>query len=189
MTHRALLLSLLADYQPKTEDELQDLHQTRIFVQEEESCFERSLEKGHITASAWLVNRENTHALLMLHAKLNLWCQLGGHCDGNGDVLFVAVKEAQEESGISHIIPVSNQIFDISIHPIPFYKGIPAHLHYDIRFLLQVQSEEVVKQNEESQALLWVSKSPSELPSQESSLLRLHRKWISYYLTSRENCT
>ena len=177
---RSLLLSLLDNYVPMTEEEAATQQRVIDFVQAQENCFERSLEIGHITGSAWLLDKEGSHALLMHHTKLDRWFQLGGHCDGEANVLAVALKEAQEESGIMDIAPVSFEIFDIDVHTIPEHNGIKAHEHYDIRFLLQVQSDEVVVQNKESKELRWIAKTsnPQDLPTQEASVLRMFDKWV-----------
>jgi 8-oxo-dGTP pyrophosphatase MutT (NUDIX family) len=78
------------------------------------------------------------------------WLQLGGHADGDNDILRVALKEASEESGISSIKDISEEIFDIDVHQIPANKNEKAHIHYDIRFILQVSSDEKIKINHES---------------------------------------
>jgi 8-oxo-dGTP pyrophosphatase MutT (NUDIX family) len=144
------------------------------FVEKYPNCFDRNLEIGHITASAWLLNQEGTKALLMHHAKINLWVQPGGHCDGDSNVLRVAIKEAQEESGILGIVPVMEDIFDIDIHEFPEKNGVKAHLHYDVRFLLQVNSHEALQKNEESNDLRWFD---SDLPTQDRSVMRMFEKW------------
>jgi 8-oxo-dGTP pyrophosphatase MutT (NUDIX family) len=170
-------LDLLKRYTPSS-DEVLVKEQMLAFIANNPSCFERSLEIGHITASAWLLNKDGTQALLMHHKKLNKWVQLGGHCDGDPHVLHVAIKEAQEESGILQIKPVSLEIFDLDIHEIPKRENIPAHLHYDIRFLLQVTSDETLKKNHESKALLWIDKDPNKLPTQSRSVTRMFAKWL-----------
>lgn len=149
------------------------------FAKTHEDCFERTLLIGHFTASSWLLSKEGSKALLMHHAKLDMWMQLGGHCDGNHNILEVAIKEAQEESGIQGIVPVHDKIFDIDIHTIPSTSKVPAHLHYDVRFLLQVKSDEEAIPNEESKALLWIGKNRSELPTEELSVVRMFNKWNS----------
>lgn len=148
------------------------------FIEKHENCFERDLACGHITASAWLLNRDCSEALLMHHAKLNRWFQLGGHCDGEHDVLHVAVKEAQEESGINAIVPVKTCIFDIDIHIIPGNSKVPEHYHYDIRFLLKVASDEQVAQNQESKELRWITKDIEQLPTNNPSVVRMFTKWL-----------
>ena len=173
------LLNLLEKYSP-TEVEKPFKAQIIEFVENHEDCFERSQLSGHITASAWLVNKDNSKALLMHHTKLDRWFQLGGHCDGDSDVLAVAIKEAQEESGINSIAPLSSDIFDIDVHKIPARKNEPEHYHYDIRFILQVTSDEDVVQNRESKELRWISKDPAELPTNEPSVVRMFNKWLTF---------
>jgi len=175
--HRNYLLQLLDEYQPLYQEEIVAKEKIISFVKEYSNCFERSLEVGHITASAWLLNKEATHALLMHHAKLNLWLQLGGHCDGNSNVLEVAIKEAQEESGIIDIEPVSKSIFDIDVHLIPANAKEKEHYHYDVRFLLRVMSDESIVKNNESTALRWVAQENAQLPTKELSVQRMFKKW------------
>ncbi len=176
--HRVNLLEKLQNYFPVLEEEIVYKNEMISFIEEHSDCFERSLQKGHITASAWLLNKDCSKALLMHHAKLNAWYQLGGHCDGDSDVMNVALKEAQEESGICGIEPVSSDVFDIDIHLIPENKREKAHYHYDVRFLLRVTSDEDVVQNAESKELRWVSKDISALPTQERNILRMFNKWV-----------
>jgi 8-oxo-dGTP pyrophosphatase MutT (NUDIX family) len=181
--HRNYALKLLEQYLPSKEEETA---KARIiaFIQDNENCFERSLSSGHVTASAWLLSKDLNKALLTHHTKLNNWFQLGGHCDGNADILAVAIKEAQEESGILGIVPVMNSIFDVDIHSIPANQKEAAHYHYDIRFLLKVESNEQVKSNLESKELRWVSKDIFALPTRERSILRMFEKWSQYYLVT-----
>lgn len=171
------LVTLLHTYHPSNEErEFKDRMLT--FIKAHADCFERTLAEGHITASSWLLNKDGSKALLMHHAKLNQWLQLGGHCDGNSDVLAVAIKEAQEESGITHIIPVRAEIFDIDIHLIPAHKKEAVHYHYDVRFFLQVASDEAIVQNHESHDLRWVGKNQNDLPTVGASVIRMFHKWV-----------
>jgi len=174
---RSKLLMLLEKYNP-TPEEVYFKQEMIEFAHANEDCFERSLQIGHFTASAWLVNKDNSKALLMHHTKLDSWFQLGGHCDGDSDVLAVAIKEAQEESGIQGIEAVRTEIFDIDVHTIPHVKDIPEHVHYDVRFLLRVNSDEDVIQNRESKELRWIGKDSAELPTNERSVTRMFDKWI-----------
>jgi 8-oxo-dGTP pyrophosphatase MutT (NUDIX family) len=169
---------LLKRYFPADQQEQQFKKEMLAFMHAHENCFARSLEIGHITASSWLLNKKGDKALLTHHAKLNRWFQLGGHCDGNPNVLAVALKEAQEESGIQDITPLSAAIFDIDIHLIPENKKEKAHYHYDIRFLLQVQSDEAIQVSEESHALAWFGNDPASLPPVDRSVLRMFNKWV-----------
>ncbi len=146
------------------------------FVLQTPDCFERSHMTGHITGSAWLLNPDGDKALLTLHRKLKLWVQPGGHADGDADILRVSLREAEEESGISGILPLSRDIYDVDIHTIPYHAptATPEHLHYDIRYLLQAPHEYYAI-SDESDALGWFH--PAELdrlnPAVDDAVLRL----------------
>ncbi|MES2607960.1 MAG: NUDIX hydrolase [Pseudomonadota bacterium] len=171
------LIQLLNQYNP-SDAEITMKNDMLSFIDANENCFERSLEIGHITGSAWLLNKAGDKALLMHHKKLDKWLQLGGHADGETDILAVALKEAQEESGITSIEPVMNAIFDIDVHKIPAYGIIKEHFHYDVRFLLKVTSDEDISINSESNELRWIGKNRKELLSSESSVVRMFDKWL-----------
>jgi len=178
---RTPLLALLDAYQPHDPDEKNHKETIAAFVRDNPDCFERTLTSGHITASSWLLNKDKTHALLLHHKKLDRWLQLGGHCDGDPDTLAVAIKEAQEESGILNIEPLFCAIFDVDVHLIPETPKAAAHYHYDIRFLLHVTSNEMVIQNNESNALQWISKELHALPTNERSVTRMFEKWCALF--------
>ncbi len=173
--HRQKLLGLLKSY---NETEEESCYKKRFieFIAKNSNCFDRSNAQGHVTGSAWLLNSTNNKALLMHHAKLDIWVQPGGHADGMCDILQVALKEAKEESGIKEIVPISEEIFDIDIHNISA-KGEAEHLHYDVRFLLKVVGDDSLKANKESKELRWISGDVKQLPTQERSVVRMFEKW------------
>ncbi len=152
---------------------------TRIldFVRKTPDCFHRHHTAGHITGSAWLLNPDGSKALLTLHRKLGRWLQPGGHADGCPDTLSTALREATEESGISGIVPLQKNIFDVDIHRIPArpQSGEAEHLHYDIRYLLQAPHESFTI-SPESHTLAWWCAQDFELRHGEldPATLRLH---------------
>lgn len=176
---RSKVLNLLDNYYPQNLHEIEAKKRIIDFVKENSDCFERTLEIGHVTASCWLLNYDRTKALLMHHKKLKKWVQLGGHCDGNSDVLEVAIKEAQEESGISEIEPISREIFDIDVHISPANLKEKEHYHYDIRFLLSVTKNVDFVKNEESNELRWISRNIEELPTKQEPVVRMFKKWMT----------
>jgi 8-oxo-dGTP pyrophosphatase MutT (NUDIX family) len=175
--HRNRLKTLLTSYQPVDQTEISSKQEILDFLENHSDCLERTCPPGHFTASAWVLNRTGTHALLMNHRKYGMWTQTGGHCDGDGNLLAVAIKEAREESGISDILPVFTRIFDLAVFDVPERPGEPAHKHYDVRFLLQVQSDCLVVNNEESLEVRWFPSDPAALPTQDPSILRMFEKW------------
>lgn len=180
--HRIQLLALLKDFVPYDHKEQIDKQCMISFVEQHVDCFERSLLVGHITGSAWVVSPDNSKALLTHHKKLNTWLQLGGHCDGNSNVLQVALREVQEESGIEHINPLSESIFDIDIHPIPARGNEPEHYHYDVRFIIQANTEAYIV-SPESHDLAWISRDEELFFVQRYPVLaRMFKKWSTFII-------
>jgi 8-oxo-dGTP pyrophosphatase MutT (NUDIX family) len=176
--HRRLLLNLLAAYAPATPDEAAKQQEITHFVQTHTDCFRRELAVGHITGSAWVTSSDSAQTLLTHHRKLDKWLQLGGHCDGDrdNDVLAVALREAEEESGIRGIVPKIPDIFDLDIHLIPERGTESAHLHYDIRFWLVADSAAPLRITQESKALRWVALDEVQHLTQEESIQHMVAK-------------
>lgn len=185
---RAELIRLLERYAADHPGEDATTRRIRALLEHEPRCFERDCyAPGHVTASAWIVSRERRSVLLTHHRKLDRWLQLGGHTDGEVDVLAAALREAREESGIERFtvmppgeLPV---ILDVDVHLIPARPGEPAHEHHDIRFLLEA-SEEVAlaRQRAESKALRWFPAHEVAVRFKEPSLARMADKaaaWLT----------
>jgi 8-oxo-dGTP pyrophosphatase MutT (NUDIX family) len=148
------------------------------FVEENPRCAERSLEIGHLTGSAWIVDAARKRTLLTHHRKLEIWVQLGGHADGDLDIAAVAMKEAQEESGLTRLRLVTLEIFDVDRHWIPPRKSEPGHWHYDVRFMIEADEAEPLVITNESKDLRWVGIARMTDFSTEESMLRMARKTI-----------
>lgn len=174
---RDALLGMLKRYQEKYPEELAVVSRLAAFVAEHEDCFHRSLREGHVTGSAWVVDQTGKKVLLTHHRKLNRWLQLGGHADGDSDVLAVAMREVEEESGLEQVQPCSSEIFDIDIHPIPLRGSEAAHLHYDIRFAFVNVGSEAYCVSDESHDLRWIDLQELSKVTQEESMRRMARKW------------
>jgi len=173
--HRQWLLEKLADYRQGFPGEAAVVDRFEVFITAHRDCFYRECVPGHITGSAWVLDRRRERTLLTHHRKLNKWLQLGGHCDGEPHTVRVAVREAEEESGLE--VTVADQgIFDLDVHEIPAHGPDPAHLHYDVRFLLIATTESFVVTSE-SKALRWVLADEVGELTQEASVLRMVHKW------------
>lgn len=172
--HRQQLIKLLEAYK-----EQESLKETFLdFINKFEDCFHRSNEYGHMTASGWLVDEGGSKVLLTHHRKLNMWLQPGGHCDGESDVFAVALKEAQEETGILDWQAHGNEIFDIDLHRIPARKNEPEHYHFDVRFVLIASGSEDYTVSEESHDLAWVPLENLSDYTTEESIVRMAKKWL-----------
>lgn len=149
------------------------------FLHSHADVFRRGHDEGHFTGSAWLVSADGQRALLMYHRKLGRWLQPGGHADGDTDLARVALREAQEETGIAGL-RVKDNIFDLDRHRIPARANEPEHWHYDVRYVVNTSVTEAFAANEESLGLAW---RPIDAIAQDEqadeSLRRMARKWLS----------
>lgn len=173
---RDWLVANLIDYGKKFPAELSITEQFLDFVRHQPRCFQRTLQTGHITGSAWLMDSTYKHVLLTRHRKLGIWIQLGGHADGNEDILSLSHTEAVEESGLSCLELVSDKIFDLDIHRVPAFGAEPEHLHYDVRFIWCATGSKDFSVSEESLSLAWVSLSDIKSYTTEPSMLRMAKK-------------
>jgi hypothetical protein len=174
------LLSLLYEYKTDDLSEENDRKETIYFLENNDNCFERSSLKGHLTASAWVLDSSETHILLIHHKKLDMWLQLVGHADGDKNLLRVSMKEVLEESGLKSVAPITDKIFDIGVHKIPKYKSVEEHYHYDVRFLLKSTCDDVLVKNEESNDIRWFRADHKYLPTQNSDVVRMLSKCLKY---------
>ena len=175
---RAPLLELLARYLAAAPGAEPVVGLFQDFVSKHVDCLERSCVPGHVTGSAWLVDAGGRCVLLTHHRKLNRWLQLGGHADGDGDLARVALREAQEESGLGGLV-VEPEIFDLDRHLIPARGEEPAHWHYDVRFVVRATGSEEFVVTDESHALEWRDVAEIAVDvSVDESVQRMARKWL-----------
>jgi len=150
----------------------------RHFAASHADCCERTCVPGHFTGSAWLVSADGERALLLHHRKLDIWVQPGGHADGDGDLAAVALREAEEETGLPGL-RLEGGIFDLDRHLIPPRKSDPAHFHYDVRFVVRAGADEAFVVNEESHALAWRPvRDIAADPHADESVRRMAAKWL-----------
>lgn len=130
------------------------------FLDEHDDAAHRANPVGHLTGSALVVDAGSRRTLLLLHRKLGRWFQPGGHADGDTNVAAVALREAQEETGL-HGLRVALPAIDVDVHVVE-PPSEPAHRHLDVRFLVVAPAGAVEHGNEESLALRWVDEASME---------------------------
>lgn len=196
--HRAHLLSILAAYDrnwsaPRLSQiwdafgagaEHAVVERFRDFVRRTPDCFERSHPHGHLTGAALVVNADLSRVLLTHHRKLDIWIQLGGHADGHTVMHEVAMKEAEEESGLRRLsfltcgplLHAEDPLpFDLDVHAIPAHRADPPHFHYDVRYLVESADEAYVV-SDESHDLRWLTLDEARALTDEVSTRRMFDK-------------
>lgn len=139
----------------------------------------RTCLEGHLTGSAVVIDPSRSATLLIHHRKLGLWLQPGGHADGEGDLGLVALREAEEETGLTGLSLVTPAI-DLDIHEIPARGDEPAHLHLDVRYLvLASPGSEAAPDVVETMGAQWVTGDDPEGVMASAELRRLvHRALV-----------
>ena len=154
------LINNIKKYHPYNEQEQMDKPLILNWIQKNEDAFSRENAVAHMTASAWVVNKERTKVLMVYHNIYNSWSWLGGHADGETDLLAVAIREVKEEAGISRVRPVSEEIFSLEVLTVDGHwkngRYVSSHLHFNITYLLEADSAEAVSVKEdENSGVAW----------------------------------
>ena len=168
----------LAQFADAVPDAAADVALFVELLDDPENPFVRARLAGHFTGSAWLVSADGRRVLLTHHRKHGRWLQLGGHADGDRDLARVALREAEEESGLADLV-VDPAIFDLDRHWIPERGSEPGHWHYDIRHVVRATGAETFTVGEESLDLAW--KDIATIAADETadaSLRRMARRWV-----------
>ena len=153
---RQELMESIRAYQPFNEQEEMDKSLILNWIETQDDAFSRDNTVAHMTASAWVVNKDRSRVLMVYHNIYDSWSWLGGHADGETDLLAVAIREVKEEAGISGVRPVSEKIFSLESLTVDGHvkrgKYVSSHLHLNVTYLLEADSEEqvFVKEDENS---------------------------------------
>ena len=149
-------------YAPFCEQEARDKTVILDYLASNPGAFLRSDPIAHMTASAWIVNRERTRVVMVYHRIYDSWSWTGGHADGEKDLLAVALREAREETGLRDVRPVSGEIFSLEVLTVDGHEKrgeyVSSHLHLNVTYLLEAdESEELRVCEEENSGVRWFS--------------------------------
>jgi 8-oxo-dGTP pyrophosphatase MutT (NUDIX family) len=154
--------TFLKGYTPADEEEAADCRSFLQFLDafDPKDWATRENLMGHLTSSAWVVNRERTKILFAYHNIYQTWAWLGGHADGDLDLLHVAQKEAMEEAGLAAVTPVLFLPIDISVVGVSSHikrgKVVPSHLHFNALYLLEAdETAEIQHKPDENTGVAW----------------------------------
>ncbi|MBQ8789180.1 MAG: NUDIX hydrolase [Oscillospiraceae bacterium] len=150
----------ILNYIPFNEQEERDKKLLLEWLSEPD-VFERKNERAHFTASAWVVNPERTKVLMIYHNIYDSWAWMGGHADGEENLFAVAEREAKEESGITDIKAISEEIASVEILTVSGHekhgKYVPSHLHLNATYFFEAPEEqELSVKPDENSGVMWI---------------------------------
>lgn len=137
------LIRQIERFTPDNEQEERDREVLLSMLKGDADLFTRDNLTAHMTASAWVVNGARDRVLMAYHNIYDSWSWLGGHADGDHDLLAVALREVKEESGAAHVRPLSEEIFSLEILTVDGHEKrgayVPSHLHLNLTYLLEAR--------------------------------------------------
>ena len=146
---RVTLLEELEQYRPWNEQEERDRTELLRRLRSGEDLYTRDNSAGHLTASAWVVSPDRRQVLMAYHNIYDSWSWLGGHADGDHDLLAVAAREVREESGLTAVRPVSRSIYSVEILTVDGHEKrgayVSSHLHLNVTYLLEADPADPVR--------------------------------------------
>lgn len=176
-----ILVKLLESFIPSSDQETADY---AVFLERARDPINLTRKSdAHFTASAFVLNQDHTKVLAIFHNIYQSWGWMGGHADGDPDLLHVAEKEAEEESGISHLkllhpAPISIESIPVLAH---VRRGVPVseHTHLNVTFLFQAEdSADLRIQPDENSGVKWISLNEFIAASLEPHMQAIYQKII-----------
>jgi 8-oxo-dGTP pyrophosphatase MutT (NUDIX family) len=140
------LISMMAAQWP---DSLEQSHALLTQIDATEDIWDRRNWRGHITATAVVLDRKHKNVLFVEHVKLGRYLLPGGHCDPFEMPIVAAKRELAEETGLASVVPhpwhVANRLcpIDLDPHRIPAnnLKREHEHVHHDFRYIFVLTGE------------------------------------------------
>ena len=131
------------------------------YIKDFDDVLTRQNQYGHFTSSAFVLNKERTKILMVYHKIYNSWAWVGGHSDGDSDLLYVAMKEAIEETGIKNVAPISKNIYSLELINVNGHekrgKYVGSHVHLNVTYLLEAdENEEIHIKEDENSGVKWI---------------------------------
>lgn len=152
----------IEDYIPVNAQEEGDKRVIQAYItQFPDTVLTRANELAHLTSSGFIINAQASKVLMIHHNIYQTWAWTGGHADGDRDLLAVAIKEAQEETGVNNLQPLTGVVDAIDILPVwgHYKKGryVPVHLHLNVAYILVADEQEQLQVNEaETSGVKWI---------------------------------
>lgn len=150
----------IKNYIPFNEQEEVDKEYFLKFMDTYDDVLTRNNLIGHFTSSAFVVNKERTTMLCVYHIINDGWIYPGGHADGEENLLNVAIREVEEETGLKPKL-LDENIFSIQSGAanghIKNGKYVPAHIHFDVIYIMEVDEKETLSfRKDESKGVKWI---------------------------------
>ncbi len=172
----------IENYIPFNEQEKKDKEQFLRFIDTFDDVLTRDNIFGHFSASAFLVNKKRNKMVVVYHIINDGWIYPGGHADGDDNLLSVAVREVEEETGLKAKI-LDENIYAIQSAPVKGHiksgKYVSSHIHFDVLYLMEADDRIPLKYKEnESKGVKWISFEEADNKTMCDFIRPIHKKII-----------
>lgn len=172
----------IENYIPFNEQEKKDKEQFLRFIDTFDDVLTRDNIFGHFSASAFLVNKKRNKMIVVYHIINDGWIYPGGHADGDDNLLSVAVREVEEETGLKAKI-LDENIYAIQSAPVKGHiksgKYVSSHIHFDVLYLMEADDRIPLKYKEnESKGVKWISFEEADDKTMCDFIRPIHKKII-----------
>lgn len=156
------LITQIENYIPFNEQEAQDKALILAFLNSGAELITRDNPAAHLTASAWVVSPDRKQVIMVYHNLYQSWSWMGGHADGDWDLLRVAKREVMEECGLHDLTVVSPEIFSLEVLTVAGHekkgKYLSSHLHLNVTYLFEADPAQPLRiKPDENSGVAWVA--------------------------------
>jgi 8-oxo-dGTP pyrophosphatase MutT (NUDIX family) len=178
------LSEIIRNYKPYNKQEEKDKERILWCIENFQDPLSRDNGIAHFTSSCFILNKSHDKVIMIHHNIYNSWAWTGGHADGNEDLLAVAVKEAEEETGVKNVKPITADIFALDVMPVFSHirrgEYVSAHLHLNASYILETdEEEELVVKPDENSAVRWIPIDEVLEYSSEPHMIKVYEKIIT----------
>lgn len=155
------LIDQIGAYTPFNDQEAADKPKLLSLLQSSKDIFTRDNTTAHMTASGWVVSPDRKSVLMIYHNIYNSWSWMGGHADGETDLLQVAQREIREESGIQNLKLLTPDIYSLEILTVDGHikrgEYVSSHLHLNVTYLFEADPAQPLHvKPDENSGVAWI---------------------------------
>lgn len=177
------LYNLIENFEPFDDKEKKDKEVMLNYIKNTEDVLTRNNEIAHMTVSAWITNKDKNKILMIYHNIYNSWAWVGGHADGDDELVNVARKEAEEETGIKNLSLLKEGIYGLNIITVDNHikrgKEVNSHLHFDIEFIFEANEDDYIRiKEDENSGVKWIDLDKVETSSTEEKMKPIYHRLI-----------
>lgn len=176
------LIEAIQNFTPWNEQETHDKAEILRWLNSGTDIFTRNNNAAHLTASSWVVSPDRKQVLMIYHNLYDSWAWMGGHADGEHDLFAVALRETQEESGLTQLLPITNEIYSLEVLTVDGHikRGcyVSSHLHLNVTYLFEADPALPLRiKPDENSGVAWFP--VEEIPN------RVSEPWMQKWIYSK----